>query len=430
VHELPLSEVKEGERFRKEYGDLKSLCDSIAKHGVIQPIIITRDKELVAGGRRLRASFLVGKETVPFVYRDECDELTLRELELEENLHRKNLTWVEEASLTAEIDRLKREKYGSVEVRERTDLAPEGEQKWGTQDTAKALGVDRSTVSRNLAVARALEVMPELAEVSDRATALRLIDEHIEALEREISVRESKEKGTFQEVLYYGDALEFLAGLEDESIDLLLTDPPYGSDIQTGGNRMNIHFDDSHDNSLELLTSVLKEAKRVLKPNAHVYIFCSADVSLLWKMCEICRVVLGRDPTTPLVWVKNGSFGLVDFSQSYAPDYKFIIFCPAPGRSLTEKRNNTLLYPAVLPTKRITPVEKPVPLIAELIRMSTVPGEVVIDPFVGSGAVLEAAIGMGRVALGSEKDYEMYKAASLRLQTVKELPKEEDEEAV
>jgi ParB family chromosome partitioning protein len=62
-----ISDIKVGTRLRKEYGDINSLAKSIETLGLLQPIIITKDKWLVAGERRLRAVMSLGWTKIPAV---------------------------------------------------------------------------------------------------------------------------------------------------------------------------------------------------------------------------------------------------------------------------------------------------------------------------------------------------------------------------
>ncbi|WP_028492755.1 ParB/RepB/Spo0J family partition protein [Thioalkalivibrio sp. ALE19] len=102
---LPLSELRESPQVRKEFeddeNDLRSLADDIAQRGLIQPITVRphpdgEGYEIIAGGRRFRASRLAERERVPVIIRDVGDE-EAREIQMSENIHRKNLTQIEEA---------------------------------------------------------------------------------------------------------------------------------------------------------------------------------------------------------------------------------------------------------------------------------------------------------------------------------------------
>src|SRR5947207_5771464 len=93
----PLTEVIVPERCRKDYGDLKLLKDSIARFGLIQPIVINQDKVLGAGGRRFAAHSERGLPTIDVVYKETLAESERQEMEALENIARKAFTWTEEA---------------------------------------------------------------------------------------------------------------------------------------------------------------------------------------------------------------------------------------------------------------------------------------------------------------------------------------------
>ncbi|TVQ39367.1 MAG: ParB/RepB/Spo0J family partition protein [Spirochaetaceae bacterium] len=94
-------------RVRKSMGDLTPLAESLRKHGLLNPIVITPQHELIAGHRRLEAARQLGWETIPARIVDHSDQLELIELELDENIHRKNLTTDELADAYVRLDKLR-----------------------------------------------------------------------------------------------------------------------------------------------------------------------------------------------------------------------------------------------------------------------------------------------------------------------------------
>ncbi len=103
VIEIPLEKIKpnpEQPRVNFDSKALKQLAESIKEHGVLQPVIlkpsIDNQYTLVAGERRVRASLLAGKKTVPAIIRD-YNSIFLTELAILENLQREDLTPIEEA---------------------------------------------------------------------------------------------------------------------------------------------------------------------------------------------------------------------------------------------------------------------------------------------------------------------------------------------
>lgn len=103
IQEVKLSELRSNPyQPRKVFdeGKLQELAASIKEHGVFQPIIVKKSikgYEIIAGERRVKASLLAGKETIPAIIRDFTDE-DMMEIALLENLQRENLNSIEEAT--------------------------------------------------------------------------------------------------------------------------------------------------------------------------------------------------------------------------------------------------------------------------------------------------------------------------------------------
>ena len=92
-------------RFRKDPGDLRPLIDSIKRHGLLHPVVITEDKQLICGRRRISAYMQLGRTEIEVTYIN-TDSTDLREAEADENVVRKDFS-VEEI---AEIDEFYRER--------------------------------------------------------------------------------------------------------------------------------------------------------------------------------------------------------------------------------------------------------------------------------------------------------------------------------
>ena len=90
--EVRIDEIHVKKRIRKNLGELTPLMNSMKVHGLLNPIILTEKKELIAGERRLESARRLGWKTIPAIILDETTNLKNLELEIEENLHRRNLT--------------------------------------------------------------------------------------------------------------------------------------------------------------------------------------------------------------------------------------------------------------------------------------------------------------------------------------------------
>jgi len=105
---IRLDEIKidERKRIRKEIGDISQLTRSISKHGLLQPIIIDRDYKLLAGFRRFVAVQRLGWSTIDAAIVDASDKLTRLEIEVDENLARKDFTFDEIDTAYEKLERL------------------------------------------------------------------------------------------------------------------------------------------------------------------------------------------------------------------------------------------------------------------------------------------------------------------------------------
>ena len=133
-------------RVRKEMGKIKELANSFAKFGQMQPCLVTREMHLIAGGRRLAACIEAGID-VKIVYSDTVDAITIKEMELEENIQRKALTPAEEIMAVNELHELKQKIHGA---------AVQGSDKkvgWRLDDTAETIGKTRASVIESISLA-------------------------------------------------------------------------------------------------------------------------------------------------------------------------------------------------------------------------------------------------------------------------------------
>jgi ParB family chromosome partitioning protein len=104
---IALKDIVVKNRIRKDLGDIDALAESFRRYGQITPIVVNKKNILIAGGRRLEAAKLLGWETISAVIMDSNDELVQLEIEVEENLHRKDFNNEETADAAKKIYQLK-----------------------------------------------------------------------------------------------------------------------------------------------------------------------------------------------------------------------------------------------------------------------------------------------------------------------------------
>lgn len=213
-----------------------------------------------------------------------------------------------------------------------------------------------------------------------------------------------------------GDCTKLLEALPDASLDLLLTDPPYGIDYESEHREVNPLAKLENDNLADLvplLDQALALAYRKLKNNTHVYLFAS------WKTYPALRPVIEKHFTISnlLVWVKN-NWTAGDLDANYGHVHEFIVLAQKGKRTLADPYATDLLrFSRVPENERLHPTEKPVPLLSYLIEQSSQPGDVVCDPFAGVASTLVAAQQTGRRFLGMEIAETWHTKGLARLQT-------------
>ena len=196
-----------------------------------------------------------------------------------------------------------------------------------------------------------------------------------------------------------GDCLEVLKGIPDNSIDLVVTDPPYSMAYVSSHRKSRfsaIHFDEL-DGDLTWFHDFANQANRVLKNHTHIYIFCNDyAISDYRHMLQYSKFKNKR----VLVWVKNDHTA-GDLDGDYGNKTEFILFAQKGRRLLNGKRNvNVLNYDRV--SELYHPTQKPTSLISFLIKKSSNPGDIVLDPYLGSGTTAVAAKQLGRRYIGIE----------------------------
>jgi site-specific DNA-methyltransferase (adenine-specific) len=210
------------------------------------------------------------------------------------------------------------------------------------------------------------------------------------------------------------DAVAFLRTLPSESIDLVVTDPAYESlekyraigtttRLKVSAGSSNPWFRIFPNARFEELCT---EVYRVLKRDTHFYLMCDPETAFIVKpVAEAAGFKFWK----PLVWDKSS----IGMGYHYRARYEFVLFFEKGKRRLHD-----LGIADVLEVPRIRggyPAEKPSALSKILIGQSSVEGDVVIDPFMGSGSVGVAGLELGRRFAGNDVADEALKLARERL---------------
>jgi site-specific DNA-methyltransferase (adenine-specific) len=231
--------------------------------------------------------------------------------------------------------------------------------------------------------------------------------------------------------LHLGDATTWLRSLDDESVDLVVTDPAYASLEKHRAKGTTTRLSQSDASSNEWFATVPNgyfseffwQIERVLKDDAHAYVITDEET-----MCDVVRPFARRAGLVwwkSIVWVKTTKEGATETLEDVAENVR--IGMGYHWRNSTERvsfiekgkrRLRHLGWPDVIGAPRVDggyPTEKPPSLLERLIENSSEPGQLVIDPFMGSASTGEAALRLGRAFAGSDVSKKAVDLARARL---------------
>ena len=210
-----------------------------------------------------------------------------------------------------------------------------------------------------------------------------------------------------------GDSLEILKTLPDNSIDIVLTDPPYGIDYKSNRSEYKNSItsrgllNDSKEDAFYLLDETCKILLDKTSQDSHLYFFCS------WSVFSSFESIISKYFTikTPIVWDK-GNKGSGDLENDWGNQTELIIYCTKGKKNINYRKGNVISVPKVHSSKLIHPTQKPTELIKEILEVSALKNDFVVDPFMGSGSTIKACDEYGVKSLGIELDKEMFLLAN------------------
>lgn len=220
--------------------------------------------------------------------------------------------------------------------------------------------------------------------------------------------------------IYNMDCIEGIKLLEDNSIDLVVIDPPYKLDLNKIKNTTTFNsyanellgLKDGFD--LKVLDLLIQKMKKI-----NIYIYCSKR-----QIQELLEYFTNKGCNYEvLTWHKQNPSPLTN--NIYLPDTEYVIFAREKGVRLYGNYHTKHKY-YISGTNQVDkkkykhPTIKPMPFIENHIENSSRPGEVVLDCFAGSGTTLVGAINKGRRFIGFEINEEYYKIAEKRIKEAME----------
>lgn len=215
--------------------------------------------------------------------------------------------------------------------------------------------------------------------------------------------------------LIAGDFEHAMPRIPSRSIGMVLTDPPYGIAYKTGMRKDRHHRfcrEIEGDRDLSALERAAPEMMRVLMPDSAACVFMAQET--LAQAERIMRSA-GFEVVNRIVWDK-GAHTMGDLTHAFGKRYEVLLYC-AKGRPRIRGRRwpDVWRFPRVPQNRLRHQNEKPVELLERAVESLSDPGDMVLDPFMGSGSTGEACARCGRAFMGCEIDPYYYGVAEARL---------------
>jgi DNA modification methylase len=388
-------------RFRKELGDLTHLKESIVQHGLMQPIVMDSNGELIAGARRRQACLELGVEPDVRV----IDFANPKQAEIDENTCRKDFT----AGEIYEIGKFYNEK-----------LSRQQETQFGNNgDTVSQILTDREQPRDVVAKAvhKSTDTISKInqifesdsAEVKEKVNSEEIsINEgykRIKSIEKKaamadtLEARQSETNESDKLAHFYLEAAEvFLSRFESESVDLLLTDPPYSTDVE---------------DVPAFIKTWLPQALSKIKPTGRAFVCIGAYPREQFDYLDFLLNKTDWIVDNPLIWTYRNTLGVTP-KMKYNLNYQVILHLYRETSSPLDNSITNEMFavqdinaPDGRQGDRFHSWQKPDELARRLIAHTTKPGDVVIDTFAATGTFLEAAAQLSRYAFGCDIDREV-----------------------
>lgn len=447
VRTIPLPQIKVGDRQRQvknlerfEKG-IAELAASIKNIGLINPIVLDEHNNLLAGFRRLNAFMMLGEEEIPYLYRHELSEIEQQVIELDENLHRVDLEWYERDLAIARIHELKKAQAEAAGIEE-----------WSTRDTERETGIEQSRVVRANQMAQAVEQDPTVTQkYKTRRAALDALKEKQKTEAREATIRLKEDgqlKGRKAEIIQ-GDARTLIQEEADDSFDAILTNLPFGVDMEF--HKASAHttetrpYEDEEEANIDLVRGIIPDLYRVLKPDSWLLAFYDIrKLTFSNKQLELHQQLsphlegpglkLLEDSMGLAHWLKQAGFSYVSLippiwiklnktqgtvgnpRKGMVSSYEGCVYAAKGDASLRwQGRQNFWVQNTPDHGDRVHPLQMPTELCTHLAGMFCMGGYTILDPFAGSGAFGIGALNMQCHFKGYELDEEYARKGNMLL---------------
>lgn len=214
--------------------------------------------------------------------------------------------------------------------------------------------------------------------------------------------------------IYNMDCLEGMKKIDDGTVDLIVTDPPYLINYRTGRRKDKEHRFGRvilGDDDKELIKRYIEQCYRVLKNDSAMYMFCSMDKVDFFKQ-ELEKHFKIKNM---IIWVKNNHTA-GDLKAQFGKKYEIIFLVNKGRKKFNGKRiTDVWEFDRVSGKSQIHQNQKPVELIEFCIEKHSNEGNLILDGFMGSGTTAIACLNTNRNFIGFELDEGYYEAAIKRI---------------
>ena len=405
--------------------ELKELAASIEETGQIQPVVIDNGNVLIAGERRLSAIknlVLDNRHDGNVLVRRLNPESDFHRhaIELEENIKRTNLTPAERDLAIAEYTRLRQAQKG----------VPKRHVGGGHSqaDTAKELGLSEATVSDAMKSATIIEhhqkTNPKLAQQiidegwTRNAIVNKFKQDRIRQIRAEIAKRATEKlAGSLDNMVHCGNALEFLDGISPNSVDLFITDIPFGMDVFKSADlresSLGEQWEDDPAKVKQFVHDLIPRIYQILKDNTHAFIF-TAWHQTFWieKIAEQNGFIFEYPPA---IWDREQVTPARQPSLTFGKTYEYIVHLRKGSPIWPDSLGNDVIRGFRRPTNPKYPSQKPVGCMGYFIERGCLEEELVVDCCCGSGSTGVDAINLNRRVLLNDINEDAVKIAKSRI---------------
>ncbi len=454
-------------RQRSELVVDEELVSSLRHRGVLVPLLVTRNRTLVAGGRRRAAAISAELTSVPVRYvEDRATPSELRLIELEENIRRAELPWRDECRAVSELH--------TLWLSTRENWTAERSQQVLGHDMGRWLRVARELDNPRLATATSLFSAFNICQRIDQRAADSMMEDITYASSSLVDDATAETTGEQEEFSESGehppsqseiggatssspppgkrlvaspttqrqaalppediiqtDFLKWSANYVGPRFNFIHCDFPYGKKIfsgQWGGkNDAGFQYDDSPDVYWELVAALCKNLDRLMAPTAHLMFWLSSEIEMQHATIARFRELAPELIFQPraLVWLKSDNVGIVP-DPKRGPRWitELALMASRGDRVLVQPLANAYNAPTA---RALHPSAKPEPVLRHFFRMFVDDTTRMLDPTCGGGSSLRAAESLNAAnVLGIERDENYVLAARKALRefrTLRELTK-------